>query len=28
MYFKKLPVLKNEPVNEEYFILGIRDKKL
>jgi len=28
MYFKKLPVLKNEPVNEEYFIFGIRDKKI
>ncbi len=28
MYFKKIPVLKIESVNEEYFVLSIRDKEL
>jgi len=27
MYFKKLPLLKIEQVNAEYFILGVRDKE-
>jgi len=28
MYFKKIPVLKIECINEEYFVLRIRDKEL
>ncbi len=28
MYFKKLPVLKIEELNKDYFVLGVRDKEL